>query len=67
MDVQYSQAPSSKSESEEEKTIWLEMVKAFLGTEICFEFKAVFCTALDYSWLQSKLSKTLLHLRVLCW
>lgn len=37
----------------------------FRHTEICIEFKALFCTMLDYSWLQSKLSKTLLHLRVL--
>lgn len=30
--VQYGQAPSSKSESEEGKTIWLGIIKAFLGT-----------------------------------
>lgn len=37
----------------------------FKDSELFIESKAVFCFVLDYSWSQSKLSKTLLHLRVL--
>lgn len=62
------QAPSSNSEPKEEKDHLIGNGQSiFRDSEICIERKAAFCPELNYSWLQSKLSKTLWHLSVLCW
>lgn len=67
METKDGQAPSSKSGPEEQKDYLIRNGQSILrDNEICTEYKASLCTVLNYSWLHSKLSKTLLHLRGLC-